>query len=105
MVTTISDPFTQTLAEREKFRERYQREKDPICADRLSWRAQTFRHMVHLLPGQTILEIGSGDGAFVQQLWRVSRGQNPITAVTFACGSGTSTTTEANVESIEAASF
>ena len=47
------------------------------------WRAQTFRHMVHLLPGQTILELGCGRGIFTRQLARVSRGENSITAVTF----------------------
>ncbi len=34
------------------------------------WRAQTFRHMVHLLPGQTILELGCGEGIFTRQLVR-----------------------------------
>ena len=76
-------PLSQTLGEREAYRERYQRERDPICADRLLWRAQTFRHLVHLLPGQSVLELGCGHGAFTRQLVRVSRGQNPITAVAF----------------------
>src|SRR5690606_33426365 len=51
--------------------------------DRLLWRAQTFASLVHLLPGQSILEIGSGCGRFTRQLVKVSRGENPITAVTF----------------------
>src|SRR4051794_8268079 len=79
----VSDPITQTLSQREGFRERYQRESDPVTADRLLWRAQTLRHMVHLLPGQSILELGAGDGSFARQLARVSREQNPITAVSF----------------------
>ena len=58
----------------------------PILEDRLLWRAQTFRHMVHLLPGQTILEIGCGQGMFTSKLHRVSRGENAITAVTFVRG-------------------
>ncbi len=47
------------------------------------WRAQTFRHLVHLLPGQTILELGSGRGCFTRQLARVTRGENRITALSF----------------------
>jgi phospholipid N-methyltransferase len=49
----------------------------------LLWRAQTFRHAVHLFPGQTILELGCGEGLFTSALLRVCRGENPITAVTF----------------------
>ncbi|MEJ7639281.1 MAG: class I SAM-dependent methyltransferase, partial [Singulisphaera sp.] len=42
--------------------------------------------MVHLLPGETILLLGCGRGDFLGPLLRASRGQNPITAVTFAAG-------------------
>jgi len=35
------------------------------------------------LPGQTILELGCGAGCFTQALLQVSRGENPITAVSF----------------------
>jgi ubiquinone/menaquinone biosynthesis C-methylase UbiE len=80
----VSDAITQTLAQREAFRERYQRERDPITSDRLLWRAQTLRHMVHSLAGQTILELGAGDAQFARQLAKVSREQSPITAVTFS---------------------
>ena len=61
----------------------YWRNRDPIADDRLLWRAQTFRHTVHLLPGETILELGCGELRFTRALLRVSRGENPITAVTF----------------------
>src|SRR5262249_43741118 len=56
---------------------------DPIVDDRLRWRAQTFRHLMHLLPSQTILELGCGKGRFTRQLFTVTRGENPILAVTF----------------------
>jgi dolichol-phosphate mannosyltransferase len=72
-----------TLAMRERYRDRYWRTRDPIADDRLTWRAQSFRHKVHLLPTQTILELGCGDGRFTRRLLKVSRGENPITAVTF----------------------
>ena len=45
-----------------------------------------FRHLVHLLPGETILELGCGEGLFTRQLLRVSRGENPITSVAFDAG-------------------
>jgi 2-polyprenyl-3-methyl-5-hydroxy-6-metoxy-1,4-benzoquinol methylase len=71
-----------TLALREQYRDWYLQHRDPIAEDRMLWRAQTFRHMVHLLPGQTILEVGCGNGHFTQALYRISRGENPITAIT-----------------------
>jgi dolichol-phosphate mannosyltransferase len=71
------------LALRERYRDNYWRERDPIVDDRLLWRAQAFRHTVHLLPGQTILELGCGELWLTRALLRVSRNQNPITAVTF----------------------
>ena len=71
------------LKNREQYREQYWHRRDPILNDRLLWRAQTFRHLVHLTPNKTILELGAGQGAFTRQLLRVSRGENPITSVTF----------------------
>lgn len=81
---SISDrSMLQTLALREKTRDEYLLRRDPIADDRLRWRAQSFRHLVHLLPGQTILEVGCGQGLFTRQLVQVTHGRNPITAVTF----------------------
>ena len=73
----------QALADRETYRDWYLLHQDPIPQDRLLWRAQSFRHLVHLLPGQTILELGGGCGLFTQQLLKVTRGENPITVATF----------------------
>ena len=77
------DSLISTLAIREQYRDEYWRKRDPIADDRLLWRAQTFRHTVHLLPGHTILELGCGELRLTRALLRVSRGENPITAVTF----------------------
>ncbi len=71
------------LRDRENFRDQYWQKRDPIIKDRLLWRAQSFRHLVHLLPGQSILELGGGNGLFTQALNKVSRGENSITSVTF----------------------
>ncbi|MFL5576904.1 MAG: glycosyltransferase [Gemmatimonadaceae bacterium] len=76
-------PLAATLALRERYRDAYLEQRDPIAADRMLWRAATFRHVTHLLPGQTVLELGCGRGHFTRQLARVTRGENPITAVTF----------------------
>ena len=75
--------LVSALALREEYREEYWRKHDPILDDRLLWRAQTLRHTVHLLPGQSILELGCGGLRFTQVLLQVSRNENPITAVTF----------------------
>jgi dolichol-phosphate mannosyltransferase len=82
-VSTSSESFLQTVALREKSRDDYLVRRDPIATDRLRWRAQSFRHMVHLLPGQSILEVGCGRGFFTRQLVQITHGRNPITAVTF----------------------
>jgi dolichol-phosphate mannosyltransferase len=78
-----SNSMTGTLGQRERVREAYWKRRDPILDDRMIWRAQTFRHMMHLLPGHSILEIGCGDGAFTRQLAKVTRGECPFTAITF----------------------
>ncbi len=80
--------LVSNLAIREGYRDEYWRNHDPIVDDRLLWRAQAFRHTVHLLPGQSILEVGCGEGKFTRALLRVSSGENPITAVAFGHSDG-----------------
>src|SRR6516164_11463040 len=82
MISSV-DLLSDTAALRERLREIYWKRRDPIIEDRLLWRAQIFRHLMHVLPGQSILEIGCGDGAFTRQLTRVTRGECPLTTVTF----------------------
>jgi dolichol-phosphate mannosyltransferase len=83
LIAQRSGRTIEALGIREQYRDQYWQRRDPICNDRLLWRAQAFRHMVHFLPTQTVLELGAGQGLFTRQLLRVSRGENPITAVTF----------------------
>lgn len=83
LATSAADLLSGALALRETVREEYWRRRDPIIKDRMLWRAQTFRHVTHVLPGQSILEIGCGNGAFTRQLAKVTRGECPITAITF----------------------
>jgi len=75
--------YIKILGLREKYRDDYILTKDPIFNDSLLWRAQSFRHLVHLLPGQTILELGAGKGFFTKDLLKVSKNENPITSVEF----------------------
>lgn len=95
------DPLVATLRTREQFRDDYWRRRDPIVGDRLLWRAQSFRHTVHLLPGQTILELGSGMGRFTEVLSRVTRGENPIVAARFHTDGHTTEPANCAVEPLE----
>ena len=97
-MSTTSASLFQTLVLRERYRDAYWARRDPIAEDRLLWRAQTFRHTVHCLPGQRILELGAGSGLFTHQLARATRGENPITSVTFQDASGGAQVPVAGVE-------
>jgi dolichol-phosphate mannosyltransferase len=99
-----TDVCVRVLAGREEFRDEYGRRLDPIREDRLLWRAQSFRHIVHLLPGHDVLQLGAGDGLFTSQLFKVSRGENPITAVRFLSqGNGLASSPE--IETVQCESF
>jgi SAM-dependent methyltransferase len=75
---------------RERYRDWYLANRDPIPTARLKWRAQLFRQLVHLLPGESVLEIGTGGGAFARQLREMSRGENEVVGLTFEEGSASS---------------
>jgi dolichol-phosphate mannosyltransferase len=104
-VTPGKSSFLSNLALRERYRDEYWRTQDPILNDRLLWRAQTFRHTVHLLPGQTILELGCGSLRFTRALLRVSRKENPITSVTFQSSPAVASDVLPNVELIQLRDF
>lgn len=99
------EEFIRTLDLRERYRDEYWQKRDPIADERLLWRAQSFRHKVHLLPTQTVLELGCGKGYFTRQLLRVSRGENPITCVTFNSDAGEPAGMPPGVEFLSASSF
>src|SRR5262249_15217581 len=73
----------EALAARERVSDQYWSRWDPINELRTWWRAQTVRHMFHILPGESILELGCGSGTLTRALVRVTRGESPITAATF----------------------
>lgn len=97
--------FLATLAMRERYRDAYWAARDPILDDRLRWRAQTFRHLVHLAPGERILELGSGGGRFTAQLSIVSRGENPITSIQLATTPDATDESESAIARLPRASF
>ena len=75
--------LTETLAERERSRLVYWKESDYFLSLRLNWRAQMARNLFHLLPGETLLELGCGDARWSQKISAVNHDTNPICAATF----------------------
>jgi len=71
------------LKQKEKFLNTYWEKRDYFIDLRLKWRAQMVRHMFHLLPGESILELGCGKGQWSQAISEASLNENPICAATF----------------------
>ena len=75
--------LSQNLSEMERTRESYWRAYPKTSPIKLLWRALTVRHCFHVLPGESILEIGAGTGLWTEKLARVFNGENPISAAVF----------------------
>jgi ubiquinone/menaquinone biosynthesis C-methylase UbiE len=73
----------QNLCEMERSREAYWLRYPATSPIKLRWRALTVRHSFHILPGETILELGAGSGLWTEHLADVLRDQNPITGAVF----------------------
>src|SRR5205823_7977477 len=82
-MTGSTESMIRTLSMREQARKAYSKNYDPIFNDRMLWHAQSFRHLTHVLPGHTILELGCGDGVFTHKLADITRNECLITAATF----------------------
>jgi len=67
----------------ERSREAYWRRYPDTSPVKLRWRALTVRHCFHVLPGESILELGAGSGLWTGYLTGTLRGENPITAAVF----------------------
>jgi dolichol-phosphate mannosyltransferase len=67
----------------ERTREAYWRRYPATSPVKLRWRALTVRHCFHVLPGESILELGAGSGLWTEHLATTLRGENPITAAVF----------------------
>jgi ubiquinone/menaquinone biosynthesis C-methylase UbiE len=75
-------PLPTTLVTRERIRDASWR-RHRASALTLRWRAATVRHSFHVLPGESILELGAGSGTWTEHLVRATRGENPVTAAVF----------------------
>jgi dolichol-phosphate mannosyltransferase len=75
--------LVENLREMERCRETYWLNHPITSPVKLRWRALTFRHSFHVLPGEKILELGAGSGIWTEHLSKVLRGENPITGVVF----------------------
>jgi len=71
------------LREMERTREAYWLRYPATSPVKLRWRALTVRHCFHLLPGESILELGAGSGLWTTHLAATLRGENPLTACVF----------------------
>ncbi|MGB7436235.1 MAG: glycosyltransferase [Candidatus Acidiferrum sp.] len=73
----------QNLRAMEQSREAYWLRYPATSPTKLRWRALTFRHSFHVLPGETILELGAGSGLWTGHVADVLRNENPITGAVF----------------------
>ncbi len=67
----------QSIADRERLADRYWTHSDKLNSMRIWWRATTARHLLHLLPGETILELGCGSGTLTSRDRRCDSGRMP----------------------------
>ena len=76
------DPMSleRNLRAMERTCETYWRRFAATAPVKLRWRALTVRHCFHVLPGESILELGAGSGLWTAHLAEVLRGENPVTA-------------------------
>jgi dolichol-phosphate mannosyltransferase len=76
----------RNLREMELHREKYWLRYPQTSPLKLRWRAIAVRHCFHILPGESILELGAGSGLWTEHLTDVLRGENSITAAVFDDG-------------------
>lgn len=91
-----------SLAMREQLRDASLERRGDSSGKKLLWRAQNFRHLTHVVPGQSILELGCGQGLFTRKLVEVTRGESPITAIRFGPRMDGSSESFSSVETIQA---
>ncbi|HTQ23418.1 MAG TPA: class I SAM-dependent methyltransferase [Candidatus Binataceae bacterium] len=75
--------MNKILSEMERAREAYWLRYPQTSPTKLRGRAVTVRQCFHVLPGESILEVGAGSGLWTEHLARAMRGECPITAAVF----------------------
>jgi dolichol-phosphate mannosyltransferase len=93
--------LSETLKKLELARIDYWKNVDYFLNFRLKWRAQMVRHLFHVLPGETILELGCASGEWSNEILQLTKGHNPICAATFNAESFTVMKNKWNDEPIE----
>lgn len=73
----------RNLREMERGREAYWLRYPATSPVKLRWRALAVRHSFHVLPGESILDLGAGSGLWTEHLAGVLRGQARITGAVF----------------------
>lgn len=71
------------LREMERGREAYWLRYPATSPVKLRWRALAVRHSFHVLPGESILDLGAGSGLWTEHLTAVFRGEALVTAAVF----------------------
>ncbi|HTD23665.1 MAG TPA: glycosyltransferase [Terriglobales bacterium] len=73
----------QNLKAMEWSRESYWLRYPSTSPVKLRWRALAVRHCFHVLPEESILELGAGSGLWTEHLASIFGGENPIVAAVF----------------------
>ena len=73
-LNAISESALRSIIDRERVSDRYWTYKDRLNEMRIWWRGCTVRHLLHVLPRETILELGCDSGTLTRGS-RGSRGQ------------------------------
>ena len=72
----------ELLQKQEQSRESYWKNVDYFLSVRLKWRAQMVRHLFHLFPEDSILEVGAGSCQWTREISEANGNRNPICAAT-----------------------
>ena len=73
----------ELLKRQERLREDYWKNVDYFLPVRLKWRAQMVRHLFHLLPENSLLDLGSGSCQWTREISTANGNHNPICAAIF----------------------
>ncbi len=77
-------PLSGLLQELELHREQRWKMRGKAADLKLHWRAVAVQHMLQVVPGESILELGAGSGMLTKQLDHLLRGENPVTSIVFS---------------------